>query len=172
MRKDYPRYLAGSASGDRDGAQIAADAELVAEHTFDASEYLLREHRSSGRPLDTTFGPAAPEKVTYHLSCHTRAQSMGYPSRDLLALMGTKVEMVQGCAGIDGTWGYRAENYELAKKVARKLCRSIDASDGDVLCGDCHLANGALLEETGRAPVHPLQLLARAYEIPEEQNPS
>lgn len=172
MKKDYPRYLGGAYAGEPDGEQVADDARLVAEHTFDASEYLLREHRTSGRPLDTGTGPAAPEKVTYHLSCHTRAQSMGYPSRDLLALMGAKVEMVQGCAGIDGTWGYRAENYELAKNVAQKLCRSLDTSASDVLCGDCHLANGAVREETGRVPVHPLQLLARMYGIPEERRPS
>jgi len=30
------------------------------------------------------------------------------------------------------------------------------------------LANGAIAEETGRTPVHPLQVIARAYGIPDE----
>ncbi|MDA8399740.1 MAG: heterodisulfide reductase-related iron-sulfur binding cluster [Actinomycetota bacterium] len=169
IRKDYPRYLGGIEGESARGAQIAADAAMVAEHTFDAAEYLLRAHRNSGRPLDTEFNGHVPEKVTYHLSCHTRAQTMGSPSRDLLALAGMKVNVLQGCSGIDGTWGYRAENYALAKKVAGKLCRSVDASSGE-LCGDCHLANGAIREETGLVPLHPLQLLARAYGIPEERS--
>jgi hypothetical protein len=37
-----------------------------------------------------------------------------------------------------------------------------------VVTGDCHLANTAINEQTGREPLHPLQLVARAYGIPEE----
>jgi len=36
-----------------------------------------------------------------------------------------------------------------------------------VVTGDCHLANGAIIQETGRTPIHPLQFLARAYGLPE-----
>jgi glycerol-3-phosphate dehydrogenase subunit C len=38
----------------------------------------------------------------------------------------------------------------------------------EVIAGDCHLANTAIAEQTGRQPMHPLQLLARAYGISEE----
>jgi hypothetical protein len=37
--------------------------------------------------------------------------------------------------------------------------------------GDCHLANGAINEQTGRVSLHPISLVARAYGIPEEQPP-
>ena len=36
------------------------------------------------------------------------------------------------------------------------------------MAGDCHLANGAITEQTGRVPFHPLQVMARAYGIAEE----
>jgi hypothetical protein len=39
---------------------------------------------------------------------------------------------------------------------------------GDIVTGDCHLANTAINEQTGNKPVHPLQMIARAYGIPEE----
>ena len=39
---------------------------------------------------------------------------------------------------------------------------------GDVVAGDCHLANTAIVEQTGRTAQHPLQVMARAYGIPEE----
>lgn len=32
----------------------------------------------------------------------------------------------------------------------------------------CHLANGVIIEQTGRTSVHPIQMIARAYGIPEE----
>ena len=36
------------------------------------------------------------------------------------------------------------------------------------MAGDCHLANTAITEQTGEEPLHPLQLIARAYGISEE----
>jgi hypothetical protein len=36
------------------------------------------------------------------------------------------------------------------------------------VAGDCHLANTAINEQIGQEPIHPLQLIARAYGIGEE----
>ena len=97
------------------------------------------------------------------------AQNAGLRSRDLLRVAGVKCDLVQKCSGIDGTWGYRAENYELARLVAAPLARDLAAAGNEVVCGDCHLANGAITQETGARPLHPMQLLARAYGLGEEQ---
>jgi Fe-S oxidoreductase len=156
LKRDYPDYLPG------------ADADLVAAHTFDAAEYLMRVHKAEGGGLDTSFSGPVPEAVTYHAPCHLRAQNIGLRSRDLLKLTGAKVAVVAECSAIDGTWGYRAENYELSRKVAKKLQRGLEQAGNEVIAGDCSLANGGILQDTGTTPVHPLSLLARAYGIPEE----
>ena len=70
-----------------------------------------------------------------------------------------KCTLVQRCSGIDGTWGYRSENYELARKVAGPLGREVEAAGNDVVCGDCHLANGSILQETGCDPSTPCNYL-------------
>jgi hypothetical protein len=57
----------------------------------------------------------------------------------------------------------RAENYAIAKSIGGKLGAEIDRLGGEVIAGDCHLANGAITEETGRVPLHPIQVVARAY---------
>jgi glycerol-3-phosphate dehydrogenase subunit C len=88
-----------------------------------------------------------------------------------LKVAGVKCDLVQRCSGIDGTWGYRAENYELARQVAAPLARDIAAAGNDVVCGDCHLANGAILQETGAQPLHPMQLMARAYGVAADETP-
>jgi Fe-S oxidoreductase len=164
VRQDYPRYLAHTGQ--------AADADLVAAHTADPAEYLVALHRAEGTSLDTDFPGrergAVPDQVTYHVACHLQAQQIGLKSRDLLKVAGVKATLVQRCSGIDGTWGYRREHYELARKVARPLQREVEAAGHEVVCGDCHLANGAIEQETGLRPVHPIQLMARAYGIPEE----
>ncbi len=159
LKRDYPVYAKGS------------DADLVASHTYDPAEYLMRRHRDGGDPFalrDAFPGRddgSVPDAVTYHVACHLQAQNAGLRSRDLLKTAGVRCTLVQRCSGIDGTWGYRAENYDLARRVAAPLGREVEAAGNDVVCGDCHLANGSIFQETGRQPVHPLQLMARAYGI-------
>ena len=156
LKRDYPEYLG------------SADARLVAEHTYDAGEYLWRLHKGEGTELDKEFPGEVPATVAYHVPCHLQAQNIGLRSRDLIKLTGAKVTAVQKCSGIDGTWGLRSENYELARKVAIPLRDALAKADAEVVSGDCHLANGAIVQETGSAPLHPLQLLARAYGIAPE----
>lgn len=157
LKYDYKDYIGGP------------DAELVAAHTYDAGEYLWNViHQGDDTELDLEFPGEVPEAITYHAPCHLRAQNIGYKSRDLLKKTGAKIKLVAECSAIDGTWGYRAENYEMSRKVAGKLGRAIEQAGNDVIAGDCHLANGGILQETGTQPLHPLQLLARAYDIPEE----
>jgi Fe-S oxidoreductase len=156
LKKDYIDYVGG------------ADATLVAEHTYDAAEYLMRVHKAEGTTLDTDFTGDIPATVTYHTPCHLRAQNIGLKSRDLIKLTGAKVTIVQQCSGIDGMWGLRAENTDISVPIARKLADQIEKANGQVIAGDCHLANTAITEQTGRQPLHPLQLIARAYGISEE----
>lgn len=156
LKKDYVDYVGG------------ADAQLVAEHTFDAAEYLMKVHKAEGTTLDTDFTGYVPATVTYHTPCHLKAQNIGLKSRDLIKLTGAKVTLVQQCSGIDGMWGLRAENTGISVPIAKKLADQINKANGEVVAGDCHLANTAITEQTGRQPLHPLQLIARAYGMPEE----
>lgn len=145
LKQDYTAYVGGP------------DAELVAANTFDSSEYLIKVHKGEGTQLDTDFAGSVPEAVTYHAPCHLRAQNIGLRSRDLLKLTGTKVTVLAECSGIDGTWGYRAENYESSRRVARKLTAGIERAGNDVVAGDCALANGGITQETGTVPLHPIK---------------
>jgi glycerol-3-phosphate dehydrogenase subunit C len=156
LKRDYLEYVGGP------------DAELLAAHTFDACEYLMRLHRDEGRELDTSFTGEVPEAVTYHVPCHLQAQNVGLKSRDLMKLTGTKITLVNKCSGIDGAWGLRAANYDLARQVAQAMAEEIRQAGNAVVADDCALASGAVEEETGITPVHPLQLIARAYGISRE----
>jgi Fe-S oxidoreductase len=156
LKKDYIDYVGGP------------DAPLVADHTFDACEYLMRVHKAENTNLDITFPGDVPETITYHAPCHLRAQNIGLKSRDLMKLTGARIRLVQQCSGIDGMWGLRDENAELSLPVSRKLGEEITKAEGEVVAGDCHLANTAITEQTSRVPLHPIQVIARAYGIPQE----
>ncbi|MBV1894311.1 MAG: hypothetical protein KUG57_09710 [Ilumatobacteraceae bacterium] len=156
LKKDYVEYVGGP------------DAELVAEHTYDTSEYLMMVHKADDTVLKTDFNGDTLGKITYHTPCHLRAQNIGFKSRDLMKLTGAKVKLVQQCSGIDGMWGIRDGNEEIAIPIAEKLSEQIDRAGGDAVAGDCHLANTAIVEQTGSEARHPLQILARAYGLPDE----
>jgi Fe-S oxidoreductase len=157
LKKDYLDYVGGP------------DAQLVSENTYDAAEYLMKVHKTEGQSLELDFKGHVPETITYHTPCHLRAQNIGLKSRDLMKLTGAKIKLIQQCSGIDGMWGLRAENADLSIPIAKKLGKMIEDAQGEVVTGDCHLANTAINEQTGNQPVHPLQVLARAYGIPEEK---
>ena len=48
-----------------------------------------------------------------------------------------------------------------------KLGEKVTAAGSEAVVGDCHLANTAIDEQTGAGAVHPLNIVARAYGIPE-----
>jgi glycerol-3-phosphate dehydrogenase subunit C len=154
MKQEYPDFLG------------TADARLVADHTFDVSEYLMQRHRQT--PLDTSFEGTTYDTITWHAACHYRAQQMGPRSKELMALTGADVAVVDRCSAIDGTWGLRAENVAMARRIAAPLMQAVARSDADLVAGDCHLANTAIRESTGSRPVHPIQVLARAYGLDDE----
>lgn len=151
LKQEYPDFL------DTD------DARLVAEHTFDSSEYLLARHREE--PLDTNFDGTTYDSILWHAACHYRAQQIGPKSKQLMELTGAKVKLLERCSAIDGTWGLRAENLEMAKRVAKPLMDTVRESTDDLVAGDCHLANTAIKEDTDKTPSHPMQVMARAYGI-------
>jgi glycerol-3-phosphate dehydrogenase subunit C len=157
LKRDYVDYAPGS------------DAELVAEHTYDSAEYLMKLHRSGDTPLDTVFGGDVPATITYHSSCHLRAQGIGLKSRDLMRLTGATIRLVQQCSGVDGLLGLSARHDDGASPLAAKLALAIDRLDSDVVAGDCHLSNTAIAERCGTVPLHPMQVMARAYGIAAEE---
>lgn len=154
LKNEYPDFLGTD------------DARLVGEHTFDVAEYLLARHRE--QPLDTAFTGETYDTITWHAACHARAQQIGPKGKQLMELTGARVEMVERCSAIDGTWGLRAENVAMARAIAKPLMDALRDAPSELVAGDCHLANTAIREATGKVPLHPVQVLARAYGIHDE----
>jgi Fe-S oxidoreductase len=165
LKHDYVDYVGGP------------DAQLVAQHTYDAAEYLMKVHRTEGSSLDVQFTGEVPDTIAYHAASHLRAQKIGLQSRDLLKLMGAKVNLVEQSSGVESLAGLRRIKADSSQWASKLLGLRVghasaghkspvvggDAVHGDVVCGDCHLSNTAIAEQTGKVPLHPLQLLARAY---------
>ncbi|HXJ82505.1 MAG TPA: anaerobic glycerol-3-phosphate dehydrogenase subunit C [Candidatus Methylomirabilis sp.] len=154
LKQEYP-WLDGS-----------EDANLVASHTQDLFEYLAGLH-AAGR-LDTRF-PNPAETIAYQLPCHLKAQNLGTKSADVLRLTGARVETIERCSAVDGTWGMKKEYFELSMKIAQPLFKEIEAARPDRVATDCPLAALQINQGTGRQARHPIRLLAEAYGLPIEE---
>ena len=151
IRKEYPRLL-----GTEDAAKVAA-------HTFDVMELLekLRKDKTLDRTFEKSLG-----KIAYHAPCHLRAQKIGFPAARILGLVeDTEVEIIQECSAVDGTWGMKAQHYEMGRRYAQKLVRKIDEVEASHVVTDCPLAGLRIAKENAVKVRHPVEALAEAYGI-------
>ena len=148
LKLDYPRFLPTD------------DAKLVSENTYDLSEYLVKLHEAG--KLDLNFSQKAG-KIRYHQPCHLKAQNIGFKAQELLSLIpGAEVKRMQCCSGHDGSWSVKKENFEASMKVGKPLFKFMKAEEACTVT-DCPLSAIQVQQATGQKPIHPIEVLARAY---------
>jgi Fe-S oxidoreductase len=152
MRREYGHLLEGK---DREHALKLGEA------VRDAGE-LLWSVRNEPR-FDSAFR-STPGKIAYHAPCHLRAQAVGFKGRDLLKrIPGVEVSTVMECSGHDGTYAMKVEGFEPSKRIGGKAFDGLTQSGAEVLASECPLAALQIQQHTGKKPLHPLSILARAY---------
>ncbi|MFW6049963.1 MAG: heterodisulfide reductase-related iron-sulfur binding cluster [Myxococcota bacterium] len=140
------------------------DVRAVAEATRDLMEFLLELQRA--KKLDGEYAKPLGT-VAYHVPCHLRAQKIGFPAERILRKVpDTRIERIEQCSAVDGTWGMKAQYYELGRKYARKMVEDVRQVPYDAVATDCPLAGQRLEQELGVPPVHPVELLNDAYGLP------
>ncbi len=138
------------------------DLKLVSERTYDICELLLELHDSG--ELKTDF-QAVQDTIAYHAPCQQQGHSIGKPALELLALIpGLQVtEMNARCCGIAGTYGLKAEKYDIAMAVGADLFEQVRASGAETVACDSETCRWQIAKATERPAVHPIDLLHRAY---------
>ena len=138
------------------------DLKLVSERTYDICELLL-ELNDRGE-LKTDLEPVG-EHIFYHAPCQQQGHWIGKPALELFALI-PGLEVTEGnarCCGIAGTYGLKAEKYDIAMAVGADLFAQVKASGaGEVAC-DSETCRWQITHATGLGSVHPIDYLHRAY---------
>lgn len=136
--------------------------KLVSERTYDICELLLELHDRG--ELRTDFRPVN-ETIAYHAPCQQQGHWIGKPALDLLALIPElKVqEMTARCCGIAGTYGLKAEKYEIAMNVGRPLFDQVRDSGASAVACDSETCRWQITHGTLRPSFHPIDYLHRAY---------
>lgn len=149
LRKEYGELLG------------TPEAQRVAAATMDLNEYLW-QHKQAGL-LNRDFH-STPGKVAYHIPCHLKAQNIGFRSRDMMRLIpGAQIRLVEQCSGHDGTWAMKKEFFPLSLLAGKKAFDEMKEVEAETLATDCPLAAIQFDQALGERPIHPIQVLARAY---------
>jgi len=137
-------------------------ARLVAENTYDIFEFLRLLHERG--ELDTNFKPIT-RTLPYHAPCQQRAHGIGRPALDILELVpGLHMnESTSACCGLAGSYGYKAERYQIAMDVGAGLFDFVRASGSDLAICDSEICRWQIAHGTGVAMQHPIELLREAY---------
>jgi len=140
------------------------DTRLVAENTFDINEFLWQLYEAGSLNLDLN---PLPLTIAYHIPCQYRAQRLGKPGLQVMSLIPNLFirDSQAACCGIAGTYGYKAEKYQIALDVGRELFDFINEEVPDspfVVC-DSETCRWQITHATGKPAVHPVELLAKSY---------
>jgi Fe-S oxidoreductase len=157
IREEYPELLDDPAD-----PALAAAAKRVAEATRDLGEFLFQQRQAGSFKEDFQSTPGGT--VAYHAPCHLRMQNVGFRGRDLMRrIPGVKPKLVAECCGHDGTWAMKKEFFDLAMKNGQKAFDGMKEAEADVWATECPLAALQFKQATGREPLHPVEVLDRAY---------
>lgn len=139
-------------------------ARLVAENTYDIFEFLRMLHVRG--ELDTDFKPIE-RALPYHAPCQLRAHNIGRPALDILELVpGLQLdESNWSCCGLAGSYGYKAEKYQIAMDVGAELFELMRASGSDTAVCDSEICRWQIAHGSGLAMQHPIEILREAYGI-------
>ena len=72
--------------------------------------------------------------------------------------------MVEECCGHDGTWAMKKEYFAASMKVGERAFEGMREDEPETLVTDCPLAATQFEQALGTRPLHPMEVLARAYE--------
>ncbi len=138
------------------------DAHLVADHAFEACEFLWHLHEGDRLALD--FEPINAS-IAYHQPCHLRVLDPKQSGPSLMSLIPElSVEPIEaGCTGMAGTWGLQKKNYRNSLRIGWPLISAMRSARVSIATTECSACKMQIEHGSDRKTLHPLKLLAYAY---------
>lgn len=157
IRQEYPDLL-----DSREHPALHTQALMVAAATKDLGEYLHHQRLAGHFKDDFQSTPAGP--VAYHAPCHLRAQNIGFRGRDLMRrIPGVQPKLVAECCGHDGTWALKTEHHAASLAYGARAFEGMGEAGAETWTTECPLAALQFAQACGREPMHPVEVLDRAY---------
>jgi Fe-S oxidoreductase len=105
---------------------------------------------------------APPLSLAYHYPCHLKLQADPDCSVAMLAALPdvTVSPLKTHCCGMAGSWGLKADNFDLSREIGSDLIAQLDTSNADYGVTDCPTCR-LQMEHLSRLPIrHPVEIVA------------
>ena len=150
-----------------------AEGYAYQKGVYPAREAILLQQQNRGIRGGTTetifIGNGTSELIDqtlpYHAPCQLRAHRVGRPALDILELIpGLNMdESNAACCGLAGSYGYKAERYQIAMDVGAGLFDFMRASGSDTAVCDSEICRWQIAHGSGLEMKHPIEILREAY---------
>ncbi|MDN6486427.1 MAG: anaerobic glycerol-3-phosphate dehydrogenase subunit C [Ancrocorticia sp.] len=133
------------------GARMVETSEFLAE-LIQNGEFPVEELRR----MDTT--------IPYHQPCQVKSQGIGKPAIEVMeSIPGvTVIESGQPCCGIAGTYGLKAEKFDIAQKVGKPLFDMIKETNPKLATCETETCRWQIRKGTNAEVIHPIELVHAA----------
>jgi glycerol-3-phosphate dehydrogenase subunit C len=133
--------------------------ERLSQATYDIFEYL--EHVLRVEPESLTLHPVE-RTALYHAPCQLRAHGIGIPAVAFLrAIPGLGLTVsTSECCGVAGTYGLKAERFDVASAVGAELVAQARDSASEILLSDSETCRWWMQARAGLPAFHPIEVLA------------
>jgi glycerol-3-phosphate dehydrogenase subunit C len=133
----------------------------LAAHTYEALEYLRIHEDLEGALAESEVDP---QSYAYHAPCHARNQGLATQAIELFdGLDGvTASDVGDSCSGISGTYGWKAENYDVSMAIGEEMFEHMEGEEAEVGMTECPTCAMQMNHGTGYEIRHPLQVLEEA----------
>ena len=150
---------------------------------LDLGEHVVTGHHAhTGLGLDDpdhaalVIEPQALADVTYHLvgaraiyhaPCQLLGHGIGAPAEPVLRqIPGLELHRSEcTCCGVAGTYGVKAEKYQVAVDVGRGLFEQAQTIGADFIITDSETCRWWISRHTGLPAYHPIEILSRAMDV-------
>ena len=148
------------------------DAALLTTHVVDFCDFLWQRHlagklRVDFRPISRTVGYHAPcrsiSKTNRRFDLPTRAEEL---LRLIPKLDVRRIE--QGCCGMAGLFGFNQKNYRRSIQIGMPLFKELRKPEIDLGVSDCSACLLQMQHGTKKPALHPIRILAAAYDLAPE----
>lgn len=139
---------------------LGMDNAKVRPHINIVTKYLYQLFQRKNAPQFKSM----PLKVAYHTACHVDKAGWAPYTLALLKLIpDLEVVMLPSqCCGIAGTYGFKAENYEVSQAIGKTLFEHIEEGQFDFVISECETCKWQIDMSTSVTCLHPITLLARS----------
>lgn len=139
---------------------LGMDNAKIRPHVNIVTRYLYQLFQSGKIPHFKSM----PLKVAYHTACHVdKAGWAPYTLEVLKQIPDLEIVMLPSqCCGIAGTYGFKAENYEVSQAIGKTLFENIEQGEFDYVISECETCKWQIDMSTNTTCLHPVTLLAMA----------